>query len=122
MPTRVDTLTETMIDSYIHPKRISRNARLALLRFYSEKSVIEHDSSQIEYIQENLFNACVEYFSDYSTKTVCFHDLRPYVSFLSNRRQEKFLKLIARDCRSRIPASKDSDVSRVYTVDLYWLT
>lgn len=122
MPTRFELLTETLIDSYIHPKTISRNARLALLRLYAETSLIEDDSLQNEHMQDELFSACFEYFSDYSMKSVCFHDLRPYVYCLSAHRQEKFLRHIAQNCRSHIPRSQDSDVSRVYATGLHWLT
>lgn len=119
MPNRFATLTETLIDSYIHPDTISRNARLASLKFYAEMSVMENDSLRSEYVQEDLFNACFDYFSNYSMKSVCFHDLRPHVSCLSRHRQEKFLKHIARNCRSHRPKSKDSDVSRIYAAGLH---
>ena len=119
MPNRFETLTETLIDSYNHPETTSRNARLASLKFYAELCIMEHDSLRREYVQEDLFSACSDYFSNYCTKSVCFHDLRPYVSCLSRHRQEKFLKHIARNCRSQRPKSKDSDVSRVYAAGLH---
>lgn len=119
---RIATLTEDLIDSYITPKTISRNARLALLKFYAEKTSGQNDSSVHEYVEENLFSACFGYFSDYSTKAVCFHDLRPYVSRLSRRCQEQFLILIARDCRSRRPRPKDPDVSCPCMAALHWLS
>lgn len=108
--------------SFIRPKTLSRNARLALVKFYADKVPIADGSSEYESVQENLFSACSAYFSDYSMKTTCFHDLRPYVSFLSRSRQEKFLIFIADVCRSNRPKSEDPDVSRVYGTDLYWLT
>ena len=115
MPTRTDTLTEDLIDSYLHPKTVSRNAQLALLKYFAEKAVSQDPLEKADG-QENLFSGCIGYFSDYCVKTVCFHDLRPYVSCLSRRRQEKFLILIARECRSHRPKSKDPDVSHVYLI------
>lgn len=79
---------------------------------------MEHDSLRKEFVQEDLFRTCFEYFSNYSMKSVCFHDLRPYISCLSKDCQEKFLKQIARNCRSQRPKSKDSDVSCLYAAGL----
>jgi hypothetical protein len=113
---RTTSLTEHLIDSYIMPRTISRNARLALLRLYAEKASFNKDSTGNDLNQGNLYSACFGYFSDYSMKTVCFHDLRPYVSSLTRKRQEQFLVLAAGDSRSRRPKPKAPEVSRSCTV------
>lgn len=97
-------LTENLILSYIKPINISRNARLALLKFYSLN--VSRDSAA----QDDLLSACQDYFRDYSEKSVCFRDLQSYVVCLERPKQTVFLKAIAQHCRSRIPYSTDSIV------------
>lgn len=86
--------TEELIASYIKSKSVSRNARLALLKYYSSDSP-EHGRSQ-----EKLLSATLEYFSKYRSKVICFKDLQPYVLGLSKALQEKFLRLVAEETES----------------------
>lgn len=95
-------ISRKLIESYIEPRTLSRNARLALLR-YCLIQTLENTQAQ-----EKLFSACREYFMEYRTKIVCFRDLQPYVSRLERPLQEKLLGLVARDtkdlvCSDRAP-------------------
>ena len=83
--------TEELIASYIKSRSVSRNARLALLKYYSSDSP-EHGTTQ-----EKLLSASLEYFSKYRSKVICFKDLQPYVLGLSKPLQEKFLRLVAEE-------------------------
>ena len=96
--------TKELIESYMKPRIVSRNARLALLRYYL---IHTPDNAQI---QEKLFSACREYFMDYCTKVICFRDLQPYVSRLEKSLQEKFLGIIARDIQGFVCSDKASEV------------
>lgn len=84
-------ITEELIASYISSKSISRNARLALLKYHSSDSP-EHGRTQ-----EKLLSASLEYFLKYRSKVICFNDLQPYVLGLSKPLQERFLRLVAEE-------------------------
>lgn len=87
-------LTEELIVSYISSKSISRNARLALLKYHFSDSP-EHGRTQ-----EKLLSASLEYFLKYHSKVICFNDLQPYVLGLSKPLQERFLRLVAEETES----------------------
>lgn len=80
--------------SYISSGLVSRNARLALLKYYSSDST-EHGRTQ-----EKLLSASLEYFSKYRSKVICFNDLQPYVLGLSKPLQDRFLRLVAEETES----------------------
>lgn len=84
-------LTEELIASYINSRSVSRNARLALLKYYSSDSP-EHGRTQ-----EKLLSASLEYFLKYRSKVICFNDLQPYVFGLSKPLQERFLRLVVEE-------------------------
>lgn len=84
-------VTETLIESYIYPKTLSRNARIALLKFLS------FNASQDADVQDKLLSACHHYFLDYSDKAICFFDLQPYISCLERGTQEELLRRVPRE-------------------------
>lgn len=96
--------TKELIESYMKPRTVSRNARLALLRYYL---IHTPDNTQV---QEKLLSACREYFMEYCTKVICFRDLQPYVSRLEKPLQEKFLGIIARDTQGFVCSDRASEV------------
>lgn len=101
---RNSKVTRELIDYYFKPRTVSRNARLALLRYYLIESV---KNAQV---QDKLLSACREYFIDYCPKVICFRDLQPYVSRLDKPLQEKFLGLVARDTKGLVCGDRDSQV------------
>lgn len=101
---RNSRITRELIDYYIKPRTLSRNARLALLRYYLIESV---KNAQV---QDELLSACREYFIDYRTKVICFRDLQPYVSRLDKPLQEKLLGLVARDTKGLVCSDRDPQV------------
>lgn len=74
-----------MVKSYSSQAKVSRNARLAMLRFYAQEGA----SDVVK--QDRLFEACENHFREYSTKYVCSRDLQPYVAHLEPSRKELFL-------------------------------
>lgn len=83
----------------------SRNAQLALLKFYScELAAGKH-------CQDQLLSSCWEYFKDFSTKVACFHDLQPYISSLERVKQEKLVELSGDIAREIRPEPESSEVS-----------
>lgn len=83
----------------------SRNAHLALLKFYSSRIAAG------ENCQDQLLSSCWEYFKDFSTKVACFHDLQPYIATLEKAKQEKLVELsgdVSQDIR---PEPESSEVS-----------
>lgn len=101
--------------SYIKPLTISRNARLALLKFYSL------NASRDDAVQDKLLSACQGYFSDYSQKVVCFRDLQPYIACLKMSNQEELLKFAAQHCRTRSPCSTDSTYQQSKPREIQWI-
>ena len=96
-------LTEDIIQSCAS---YSRNARLAMLKLYASGPTkgVDH--------RAKLLSACLKYFRDYSTKLICFHDLRPYIERLNNQQQLDFLKLSAGEARNLKPTPREPEVRR----------
>lgn len=104
-------VTKQLIKSYNKPRTISRNARLALLRYFSTQ-ILKNAQAQ-----EELLSACREYFMEYCAKVICFRDLQPYVLRLEKPLREKFLGLVARDTKSLVCSGRASQSER-----LEWVT
>lgn len=102
--TRNSEVTKQLIKSYNKPRTISRNARLALLRYFSTQ-ILKNAQAQ-----EELLSACREYFMEYCAKVICFRDLQPYVLRLEKPLREKFLGLVARDTKSLVCSGRASQV------------
>lgn len=103
---RQPRLAEKLILEYPSGKDGSRNARFALLEFYSRENATGTNC------QDKLLAACYDYFRDFSAKFSCFQDLKPYFAHLEREKQEKLLSIandLAWDSR---PKATDSDVSR----------
>lgn len=81
---------------------------MALISFYSA------NAAQDERMQQRLLAACFEYFVDYGSKTVCFRDLKRYVSRLEKSKRETLVQLAARHSQSCRPRPQDHDVSGVF--------
>lgn len=99
--------TQNLIHSFSIGTSSSRNARLALLKFYAAKV------AAAESFQDELLSSCREYFRDFYTKVACFHDLQPYLSSLDRLKQEKLIELcgdIARDARPNPESSESKKV------------
>ena len=97
--------TEKLISSFGTGVSSSRNARLALLKYYSCKIDAGIHS------QEQLLLSCSEYFRDFSTKVACFHDLQVYLSSLERAKQTKLVELSGDIARGLQPDPDDSEVS-----------
>lgn len=82
---RIVAHTEKVVTAFSKKVPYSRNARTALLKFYSLESAAEVHGKM------KLLDACCEYYTTYSTKGTCFQDLRPYVACLDKQNQEEFL-------------------------------
>ena len=83
----------------------SRNAQLALLKFYTSSIAAGEDC------QDQLLSSCWEYFKDFSTKVACFNDLQPYISTLERVKQEKLVELSGDVAREIRPEPESSEVS-----------
>ena len=94
-----------MIEDYLKQNTISRNARLALIKYYSLVSIWDKS------YQDRLVSACREHFSDYSSRVVCFRDLYPYLPRLERSKQEELLKLTAGIARGNKTKVNESEVS-----------
>ena len=102
---RRSIFTEKLISSFGTGVSSSRNARLALLKYYSCKI----DAGM--HFQEQLLLSCSEYFKDFSTKVACFHDLQIYLSSLERANQTKLVELSGDVARGLQPEPDDSEVS-----------
>ena len=94
-----------MIISFGTGTSSSRNAQLALLKFYASNVAAG------EQFHDQLLSSCWEYFKDFSTKVACFYDLQPYVSYLERLDQEKLIELCGDIAREIRPMSESSEVS-----------
>ena len=101
---RNSKITKELIESYIKPRTVSRNARMALLQYYSIQT--RKDAQ----FQNELLSACRLYFVDYCAKVICFRDLQPYVIQLDKPLQEKLLGLVARDTKNLMCTDRASQV------------
>ena len=99
------TSTENLISSFGTGTSSSRNAQLALLKFYSS-NIAAGEGFHIQ-----LLSSCWEYFKDFSTKVACFHDLQPYLSSLERPKQEKLVELCGHVARQTRPKPDSSEVS-----------
>lgn len=79
--------TEQLLDFYLTPTTISRNARLAWVKFRAENR------------QEDLLLACYGYFQEYGSKVICFRDLQPYIGCLKKPLQDRLIRLLAQNTR-----------------------
>ena len=89
-------------------KIYERNARIALLMFYSIE-VFERRKDQ-----SILFQAITTYFRQFSFKYVCFLDLKPWLSHLDPEGQEQLLfdsAEIAQDARPQVGESEVSNLN-----------
>ena len=102
---RQSTSTENLISSFGTGTSSSRNAQLALLKFYSSNITAGVD------LNDQLLSSCWEYFKDFSTKVACFHDLQPYLSSLERPKQEKLIELCGDVARETRPKPDSSEVS-----------
>lgn len=102
---RRSTSTESLIVSFGTGISSSRNAQLALLKFYATKITVGED------FHDQLLSSCWGYFKDFSTKVACFHDLQPYLSSLESLKQEKLIVLCGDIAREMRPKSESSEVS-----------
>ena len=92
------------METYIKSAKVSRNARLALVRY----SVATLDN---EKAQEKLVSVCHEYFLQYSANPSCYRDLQPYLSHLNSRFQRELVKIVARYTQELALEEKASQVS-----------
>lgn len=102
---RRSTSTGNLIISFGTGISSSRNAQLALLKFYSCKVAAGED------YQDQLLSSCWEYFKNFSTKVACFHDIQPYISSLERINQEKLVELTGNVSREIRPETESSEVS-----------
>ncbi len=98
---------EGVIQSFCHPMMgpKERNARLALLLFYSTE-VVEGRKGQ-----DVLLTALAEFFRDFSTRVVCFLDFKPWLSCLDLAGRKQLLLDAAKIARGMRPQSGDPEVS-----------
>ena len=97
--------TEKLISSFGTGVSSSRNARLALLKYYSCKIAAGMN------FQEQLLLSCLGYFKDFSTKVACFHDLQIYLSSLERANQTRLVELCGDVARGIQPELIDTEVS-----------
>ncbi|CAD6577882.1 MAG: hypothetical protein ASARMPREDX12_008547 [Alectoria sarmentosa] len=105
------TFTESLITSFGTGMSRSRNAQLALLKFYS------CEAAPGKAFQDELLSSCWEYFKDFSTKVACFHDLQPYIASLERAKQEKLVDLTGDIAREIRPEEESSESKKVL-----WIT
>ncbi len=82
----------------------SRNAQLALLKFYSS------DLDEDMHYQKRLLTACSKHFKKYSSRLVCFYDLNPYVKCFDRLIQGELLQLSAQEARGIKPPRDEPEV------------
>ena len=96
-------LTNSLIDAYLAKSVVSHNARLALIAC-SEIDVSNRNG-------RNLFTfSCIDYFSHYSSKSMCFSGLSSYVYRLEADQQSLFLSHIAQRINEFQPSSENDYV------------
>lgn len=82
----------------------SRNAQLALLKFYSS------DLDEDMHHQKRLLSACSKHFKKHSSRLVCFYDLNPYVKCLNGWIQGELLQLVAQEAKGIKPPRDEPEV------------
>lgn len=83
----------------------TRNVRLARLGYYAT------EVSAGRRVPDDLWSAVCSHFHDYSHKFICFHDLKPYLSFLNRQQQERLLIFASEHAQKSKPGPGESDVS-----------
>ena len=105
------------IDSFCKPDvPNNRNARLALLLFYSVEVY------ETRRTQDELLYALIEYFQHYCHKFTCFFDLKNWLSNLELEGQTVLLQRAAAITQARIPTPGSSAVSIINSEKLSALT
>ena len=95
---------EIMLEDYLKQDTVSRNARLALLRWHSQ--LVKQDKD----CQDKFLSVCSEYFSDHCSRVVCFRDLHPYLKHLERSKQEELCRLAANTARGNMARANESEV------------
>ena len=106
---RNNTATEDIVRSYSSQAKVSRNAHLAMLRFYSQECATDSEK------QERLFESCENHFRDYSAKYICFRDLAPYVGHLDSSRKARLL-ITTNACAKSVSPKGDASEVRLHPV------
>lgn len=105
---RILGATESFINDFQAENLNSRNAYLALIKFY----ILETSAGRGD--QGHLVTAFREYLLKFSCKVICFQDIHPYLSYLTAQRHIDLLKFaaeVSRDERSRSCTSEASIAS-----------
>ena len=102
--------TEAFISDFQAENTNSRNAHLALIKFY----VIETSAERGD--QEKLMVACWEYLLNFSCKVICFQDIHQYLPYLTPQNQRKLTKLAAEISYDQRPKPSSLEVSTPPTV------
>ncbi len=93
--------TETIIEQF-GKDRTSRNSVLANLKMHSVRLLTDGGN------EEPLLSICRVYFEKYSSKAMCFKDLRPHVASLNQDNQRLLLRHMG-SCASQLAPSSDAN-------------
>ena len=102
---RILGATESFIKDFQAENLNSRNAHLALIKFYiGETSAGRGD-------QGHMVTAFRGYLLNFSHKVICFQDIHHYLPYLTTQRHIELLKFAAQASWDERPSSRDSEVS-----------
>ena len=102
---RILGVTESFINDFQAANNHSRNAYLALVKFYiGETSAGQGD-------QGHMVAAFRGYLLNFSHKVICFQDIHHYLPYLTTQRHIELLTFAAQVSWDERPRSRDSEVS-----------
>ena len=96
--------TESFIKDFQAENFNSRNAHLALIKFYIGETITGRGH------QGRIVTAFRGYLLNFSHKVICFQDIRQYLPYLTTQRHIELLKFVAQLSWDERPSSCDSDV------------
>ena len=109
---RNSSRAEETIRSYCNHSTTERNARLALLYFYSVEVFEGRKSPNV------LLKALTDHFRDFSKKVVCFLDCKPWLSNLDIVGQDQLLLEAAQCAQDSKPQKGNLEVSNPRPINL----
>lgn len=102
---RILGATESFINDFQAENINSRNAYLALIRFYIGETRAGRGD------QGHMATAFRGYLLNFSHKVICFQDIHHYLPYLTTQRHIELLEFVAQVSWDERPRSRDSEVS-----------
>ena len=101
---RILGATESFIKDFQAENVNSRNAHLALIKYYIDETSAGRGD------QVHMVTAIRGYLLNFSHKVICFQDIHHYLPYLTTERYIEVLEYVAQVSWDKRPRSRDSEV------------